>query len=239
LRTCFTLGHQSISSLLELTGKNKHFSCRNNNAEKEKHQLAETRWINIHFCKQTRLVSNMSTPLLLLTRRAQGGITVSLINSGPRTANVADILAAYAAPAAKQMHGFPEANAPGKSHYPNNPLPVQISDELLDWSSNPKVVARANFTNGQLSTGWLYLEVQTRESAEDVLQARAAGIAEGYLTRYSPSSSLTFARANLRLSRTGLTSSSSSRSSTPTMFAQPTPGPACGLRISSGPTAST
>ena len=31
----------------------------------------------------------------------------------------------------------------------------------------------------------MFLEVQTRESASDQLQAQAAGIAEGYLTRIS------------------------------------------------------
>ena len=44
-------------------------------------------------------------------------------------------------------------------------------------------MAVANFTNEQLQTGWMYLEVQSRPDADDNLQARAAGIAEGYLTR--------------------------------------------------------
>ena len=44
---------------------------------------------------------------------------------------------------------------------------------------------RANFTNTQNSTGWHILEVQTKEAAPDHLQAMAAGLAEGYLTRIS------------------------------------------------------
>ena len=45
------------------------------------------------------------------------------------------------------------------------------------------IVAVAKFTNNQEETGWLNLEVQTWEAAEDRVAARAAGIAEGYLTR--------------------------------------------------------
>ena len=56
---------------------------------------------------------------------------------------------------------------------------------LLDWDEDYSVIARANFTNAQSTTGWMMLEVQTRESAPDQLQAQAAGIAEGYLTRIS------------------------------------------------------
>ena len=44
---------------------------------------------------------------------------------------------------------------------------------------------RANITNAQNSTGWHILEVQTKEAAPDHLQAMAAGLAEGYLTRIS------------------------------------------------------
>ena len=44
---------------------------------------------------------------------------------------------------------------------------------------------RANLTNTQNSTGWHILEVQTKEAAPDHLQAMAAGLAEGYLTRIS------------------------------------------------------
>ena len=53
----------------------------------------------------------------------------------------------------------------------------------MDWDEDHSIIARANFTNAQTSTGWMFLEVQTRESAPDQLQAQAAGIAEGYLTR--------------------------------------------------------
>ena len=58
-----------------------------------------------------------------------------------------------------------------------------LTADYLDWDEDHSIVARANFTNAQTSTGWMFLEVQTRESAPDQLQAQAAGIAEGYLTR--------------------------------------------------------
>ena len=56
---------------------------------------------------------------------------------------------------------------------------------LIDWDVDYSVIAVANFTNAQNTTGWMMLEVQTRESAPDQMQAQAAGIAEGYLTRIS------------------------------------------------------
>lgn len=59
----------------------------------------------------------------------------------------------------------------------------RVIPQLMDWDEDHDLVARANFTNAQNSTGWMFLEVQTRETAPDQLQAEAAGIAEGYLTR--------------------------------------------------------
>ena len=59
----------------------------------------------------------------------------------------------------------------------------KVYPTLIDWDVDYSVIARANFTNAQNSTGWMMLEVQTRESAPDQMQAQAAGIAEGYLTR--------------------------------------------------------
>ena len=47
------------------------------------------------------------------------------------------------------------------------------------------VKQRTNKVKLLLSIGWMILEVQTRESSPDQLQAQAAGIAEGYLTRIS------------------------------------------------------
>ena len=41
----------------------------------------------------------------------------------------------------------------------------------------------ARFANNQDTTGWLHLEITTWEGATDRNQAKAAGIAEGYLTR--------------------------------------------------------
>ena len=60
-----------------------------------------------------------------------------------------------------------------------------LTADFLDWEEDHSIIARANFTNAQSSTGWMFLEVQTRESAPDQLQAEAAGMAEGYLTRHS------------------------------------------------------
>jgi len=45
------------------------------------------------------------------------------------------------------------------------------------------VIARGSFENAQQKTGWMYLDIETRETAEDELQAKAAGILEGYFTR--------------------------------------------------------
>ena len=47
------------------------------------------------------------------------------------------------------------------------------------------VVAWANFTNDQLSNGWMNLEITTNEHFPDKIQAQAAGYAEGYLTKES------------------------------------------------------
>ncbi len=52
-------------------------------------------------------------------------------------------------------------------------------------SDSSNVVAIANYTNFQLETGWMYLEVRTNPEFEDETQALAAGMLEGYLTRTS------------------------------------------------------
>ena len=54
----------------------------------------------------------------------------------------------------------------------------------MKFEDDDSIIAIANFTNSQLETGWMYLEVETKESMADELQAKAAGIAEGYLTRF-------------------------------------------------------
>jgi len=46
-----------------------------------------------------------------------------------------------------------------------------------------KVFLSVIFDNDQTNSGWMYLEISTKESAEDYLQAEAAGILEGYLTK--------------------------------------------------------
>ena len=45
------------------------------------------------------------------------------------------------------------------------------------------MVVWANLTNAQTRSGWLYLEITSSPHFPDQLQARAAGLAEGYLTR--------------------------------------------------------
>ena len=47
------------------------------------------------------------------------------------------------------------------------------------------VVAWANLTNDQQNNGWIYLEITTNKDYPDEIQARAAGFAEGYLTKES------------------------------------------------------
>lgn len=47
------------------------------------------------------------------------------------------------------------------------------------------VVAWANLTNDQENNGWIYLEITTNKDYPDEIQARAAGFAEGYLTKES------------------------------------------------------
>ena len=47
------------------------------------------------------------------------------------------------------------------------------------------VVAWANLTNDQENNGWMYLEITTNKDYPDEIQARAAGFAEGYLTKES------------------------------------------------------
>jgi hypothetical protein len=56
----------------------------------------------------------------------------------------------------------------------------------LEWNDEASlrdVVARGSFENAQNKTGWMFLEIQTSELADDKVQARAAGILEGYFTR--------------------------------------------------------
>ncbi len=53
----------------------------------------------------------------------------------------------------------------------------------LESFSNSSIVARATFVNSQLEDGWTHLEIVTNEVAADDVQATAAGMAEGFLTR--------------------------------------------------------
>ena len=49
-----------------------------------------------------------------------------------------------------------------------------------------RVAARGCFENNQNETGWMTLDIQTNEKIDDEVQAEAAGILEGYFTRYRP-----------------------------------------------------
>merc|ERR1719318_242775 len=65
---------------------------------------------------------------------------------------------------------------------------VTIEDKfkvLTGHLQSKSVVAWANFTNDQKDNGWMYLEISTNPAFSDEDQARAAGFAEGYLTRNS------------------------------------------------------
>ena len=45
------------------------------------------------------------------------------------------------------------------------------------------VVVWANLTDDQESNGWYYIEITSNQHFPDEIQAKAAGFAEGYLTR--------------------------------------------------------
>ena len=57
-------------------------------------------------------------------------------------------------------------------------------NDINSWDGKEQIVAQAKFDNDQQETGWMFLEVETEESVEDSLQAYAAGLLEGYLTRW-------------------------------------------------------
>ena len=54
----------------------------------------------------------------------------------------------------------------------------------MDWNDpSGDVIARGSFENSQTKTGWMFLDLETNKKAPDALQAKAAGILEGYFTR--------------------------------------------------------
>lgn len=55
---------------------------------------------------------------------------------------------------------------------------VEEADRLIPADH----VAKAVYRNLINATGWAFLELQTNAAAEDGLQARAAGVLEGYVT---------------------------------------------------------
>ena len=63
---------------------------------------------------------------------------------------------------------------------------VSVGEEfevLPGKSMLESVVAWASFTDDQTDNGWMYLEISTNQEFPDQVQAKAAGFAEGYLTR--------------------------------------------------------
>ena len=54
----------------------------------------------------------------------------------------------------------------------------------MGWeTADGSVVARAEYRNQQLETGWNLLEIETNGEVDDKIQAEAAGLLEGFLTR--------------------------------------------------------
>ena len=53
---------------------------------------------------------------------------------------------------------------------------------MKDWSSNSSIIAQAKFENNQLQSGWMTLNIKSKEEAEDEIQAYAAGLLEGYVS---------------------------------------------------------
>ena len=54
---------------------------------------------------------------------------------------------------------------------------------ILGLKYMDSVVVWANLTDDQENNGWKYLEITTNEKMKNEIQAKAAGFAEGYLTR--------------------------------------------------------
>ena len=57
-----------------------------------------------------------------------------------------------------------------------------IVKDAEDWLYNDTIGAQAKFENKQQETGWMFLNVETKEEFSDEKQAYAAGLLEGYLT---------------------------------------------------------
>ena len=53
---------------------------------------------------------------------------------------------------------------------------------MKNWSSNSSIIAQAKFENDQLQSGWMTLNIESKEEAEDEIQAYAAGLLEGYVS---------------------------------------------------------
>ena len=59
---------------------------------------------------------------------------------------------------------------------------MQIIQDVQNWKDNRTIVAQAKFQNDQQKSGWMILNIETKESVDDDTQAYAAGLLEGYVT---------------------------------------------------------
>ena len=59
---------------------------------------------------------------------------------------------------------------------------MQILQDVKNWKENKTIVAQAKFKNDQQNSGWMILNIETKEDFEDDTQAYAAGLLEGYVT---------------------------------------------------------
>ena len=64
-----------------------------------------------------------------------------------------------------------------------DPEPVFKSYLIQGLKYLDSVVVWANLTDDQERNGWYYLEISSNQHFPDEIQAKAAGFAEGYLTR--------------------------------------------------------
>ena len=58
----------------------------------------------------------------------------------------------------------------------------QILPGIKNWLDNETIIAQAKFDNDQQNSGWMFLNIESKENVPDENQAYAAGLLEGYLT---------------------------------------------------------
>ena len=64
-----------------------------------------------------------------------------------------------------------------------NTAKLFLYDIIIGLKYLDSVVVWANLTDDQESNGWYYIEITSNPNFPDEIQAKAAGFAEGYLTR--------------------------------------------------------